>query len=226
MNYGDIFKNSFMEEFSISSFSLSATVLSIVLAGLIGIYIFFCYKFITRKTFYSRNFNISLIVIAIVIAGIIAAIQSSIIISLGMVGALSIVRFRTAIKDPMDLAFLFWSISVGLICGAHLSIIAIFVSLLVTIVVMVFSNSPNAKAPQILVINATTSNATLSSQIEDVLRAHTKSFIEKSRNITNGKLDLVFELRTEQQEVICNELSSIEDITSVSLLKHDGEVTF
>ena len=225
MKYTDIFKNSFMNEVSIANFSLSGTLMSILITMLIGIYIFFCYKYVTRKTFYSKNFNISLIAIAIITCGIISAIQSSIVISLGMVGALSIVRFRTAIKDPMDLAFLFWSISVGIISGAHLSAIAIIISLILTIVIMIFDRLPLSRAPQILVINAKRGDG-ISEKIESIVTDSSKSFVEKSRTIANGNLDLVYEIRVKEGGMLCDELGKVEGIVSVSLLKHDGEVTF
>ncbi len=196
-----------------------------MLTAIIGIYIFFCYKYLTRKTFYSKNFNISLIAIAITTCGIILAIQSSVVISLGMVGALSIVRFRTAIKDPMDLAFLFWAISAGIICGAHLTTLAVMVSLLLTIVIMFFDRLPSSKAAQILVINGVASEET-NEAIETLLKSCAKSFAEKSRSVSGGRMDVVYEIRIENGMELSQKLSELENIYGVSLLQHDGEVTF
>ncbi len=225
MTFNDIFKNSFLEEVSVQSLDLSQTLMAVGITALLGIYIFFCYKYLTRKTFYSKNFNLSLIALAVITCGIILSIQSSVIISLGMVGALSIVRFRTAIKDPMDLVFLFWAISIGIICGAHLTAIAVIISFVITIIVLVFDRIPASKSPQILVINAMASED-MNISIEDVLKKYTKSFNEKSRSISNGQLDLVIELRVEKGIELTQELSGKSNIYSVSLLKHDGEVTF
>ena len=133
MGFGDIFKNSFIARFTNEDISVLQIFGVLCLVALISIYIFAVYRLITRKTFYSKNFNISIAALAMITAAIILAVQSNIVISLGMVGALSIVRFRTAVKDPMDLCFLFWSIAVGICCGAHMAEIAIILSVFMTI---------------------------------------------------------------------------------------------
>ncbi len=225
MTFNDIFKNSFLDEVSVQNMSFIQTVTSLVFTIGIGIYIFFCYKYLTRKTFYSKNFNISLIVISTITCAIILAIQSSVVISLGMVGALSIVRFRTAIKDPMDLAFLFWSISVGIICGANFTSLAIILSLLLTIVIMVFDRLPTSKAAQILVISGEATDE-IYNTIQAILNIHTHFCQEKTRSITNGQIDLVYEIRSEKGVELTDKLSKMKNVHSVSLLQHDGEVTF
>ena len=116
MSFQDIFKNSFLSDFSFAV-DTKTIIINLALTTVFAIYIFFIYRAVTRKTFYSKNFNLSLIAMAIITAGIILTIQSNVVLSLGMVGALSIVRFRTAVKDPLDLVFLYWSISVGIICA-------------------------------------------------------------------------------------------------------------
>ena len=115
--------------------------------------IFVVYRMLNRNEFYNKNFNISLPVMALITAAVILTIQSSIVVSLGMVGALSIVRFRTAIKNPMDLGFLFWSISAGIICGAGFVMIAIVSSIAITAVILIADALPVAKAPLVLVVN-------------------------------------------------------------------------
>lgn len=214
-----------MNEISTQNFSAKEALMTLLVTLVIGVYIFICYKYLTRKTFYSKNFNLSLVVIAIIVCGIMLAIQSSVVISLGMVGALSIVRFRTAIKDPMDLAFLFWSISVGIICGAHLSSLAVIVSLILTIIIMLFDRMPTSKAPQILVVNGKSSEEVQKS-IERILKQFCKSYNEKSRSISHGQLDVIYELRVTNGIELSNEMSKLDGIIAVSLLQHDGEVTF
>lgn len=120
MNFGDIFKSSFINAFSGNEVSGGQTVVILLSTCLVALYLFGVYRVVTRKTFYSKNFNISLAALAVITAIVIMTVQSNIVLSLGMVGALSIVRFRTAIKDPMDLVFLFWAISVGIACGARM----------------------------------------------------------------------------------------------------------
>ena len=130
MNFSDIFKKGFLSSYTSENISVPHITAVLLITAAIAAYIFIVYRLVTKKTFYSRNFNIALAGIAVVTAGIILAVQSSIVISLGMVGALSIVRFRTAIKEPMDLCFLFWSIAVGICCGAHMTEVAVVLSLI------------------------------------------------------------------------------------------------
>ena len=152
--FSDIFKKSFIEGFSSSDISYKTAIIALAVTTILAIYIFFVYRVITRKTFYSKTFNIALAGIALITAAIILTIQSNIVVSLGMVGALSIVRFRTAIKDPMDLMFLFWSISIGIICGVGLGEIAVVLSLFITVLIIGLDKLPVAKAPLMLVVNA------------------------------------------------------------------------
>ena len=137
MSFSDIFKKSFLEGYSTIELGTKGIIVALCFSLVLGLYIFFCYRLLTRRTFYSKNFNISLVCMSLITTAIILTIQSSVVVSLGMVGALSIVRFRTAIKEPMDLVFLYWAISVGIICGAGLSEIAIILSLVVTVAVFI-----------------------------------------------------------------------------------------
>ena len=125
MSFKDIFKKSFLEGFASTEITTVTVLAALAIACALAFYIFLTYRVLTRKTFYSKNFNISLAGITVITAALILTMQSSVVLSLGMVGALSIVRFRTAIKDPIDLMFLFWAISVGIICGAGLAQVAI-----------------------------------------------------------------------------------------------------
>ena len=150
MSLREIFKKSFIQGFS--RYDMSPTNIAIIFAisTIFALYIFLAYRLLTRKTLYSKSFNISLPVVTLTTTGLILAIQSSVVISLGMVGALSIVRLRTAIKDPMDLAFLFWAISTGIICGAGLAEIASILAIVVTIMIFALDRIPVGKDPLIL----------------------------------------------------------------------------
>lgn len=156
MNFSDVIKKSVMEGFSYADLSTTKIIITLAITFLIAVYIFFVYKLVTKSAFYFKSFNISMAIISVVTAGIILAMQSSIVISLGMVGALSIVRFRTAIKDPMDLLFLFWSIGTGIICGAGLYKVAIILAVLVTVGILVLDLLPVRISPYLLIINADT----------------------------------------------------------------------
>ena len=147
MSFSDIFKKSFLDGVSSKDINTYTAGTARMITCVLAPYIFVVYRVLTRKTFYSKSFNISLAGIALITSGIILTIQSSIVVSLGMVGALSIVRFRTAIKDPMDLMFLFWSIAVGIICGVGMAEIAIMLSIILTVGILVLNGLPVAKAP-------------------------------------------------------------------------------
>lgn len=221
--FSNIFKNSFLDGFANVELSVYSISLALLITSLLALYIFFVYRVITRKTFYSKNFNIALAGVSVVTAAIILTVQSSVVISLGMVGALSIVRFRTAIKDPIDLMFLFWSISIGIICGAGLAIIAVILSIIMTIGIVVLNNIPSAKAPMILIVNS--SNREIEDEVCNVVKKYSKHYQVKSRNIVNDREDLTIELRTANGKELVRDISSLNDVNSVSLLNHSGEVT-
>ena len=224
MSFSDIFKKSFLEGFSASDINIYTATVALLVTSALALYIFVVYRVVTRKTFYSKTFNISLAGIALITAGVIVTIQSSIVVSLGMVGALSIVRFRTAVKDPMDLMFLFWSIAVGIICGTGLAEIAIILSIIITVGILILNGLPVAKAPLILVVNASDLDA--EEMILSVVSKFAKHPAVKSRNMTKDSLDLIIELRTDAGSKLVREILSLESVTSASLMAHDGEVTF
>ena len=225
MSFSDIFKKSFLQGYSTIELTTKGIIVALCFSLVLGVYIFFCYRFLTRRTFYSKNFNISLVCMSLITTAIILTIQSSVVVSLGMVGALSIVRFRTAIKEPMDLVFLYWAISVGIICGAGLSEIAIILSVVVTIAVLILNVIPLGRAPMILVISAENDKET-NKAIRQIVRKYSRFYSEKSRNISGGQLNLVMELSVAGGSDLTTELSSLRTVHSVSLLTHDGEVTF
>ena len=223
-NFSDIFKKSFLEGFTGGDLSTGRIAATLAVTALIALYIFVIYRVVTRKTFYSKTFNISLAALAVITSAIILAMQSNLVISLGMVGALSIIRFRTAIKDPMDLVFLFWSISIGIICGAGLYEIALLTSLLVTVGIIGLDLIPTSKAPMMLVVNATELDA--EEAIVNAAKAAGKVCKVKSRNFSAGHLDLIIEVRVANEAELVKAVSEIAAVTSVSLISHDGEVTF
>ena len=224
MSFKDIFKKSFLEGYAGAEITTFTVVVAMGIACALALYIFLVYRIMTRKTFYSKNFNISLAGITVITSALILTMQSSVVLSLGMVGALSIVRFRTAIKDPMDLMFLFWSISVGIICGAGLAQVAVILSIILTVGVLVLNQLPIAKAPMILVVNA--NNIDVEDFILKTAQKYSRNPQIKSRNLTENSLDIIIELRTSSGNELVKQVMKIEGVTSVSLLSHDGEVTF
>ena len=149
---------------------------------------------------------------------------SSSVVSLGMVGALSIVRFRTAIKDPMDLAFLFWSISVGIICGAGYTFIAIVASLVITVIMIILKIMPTVKTQEILVVNA--NEFKKEKEILDVIKRNCSLSLVKSRNVSKDHMDMAIEIRTRQQNQLINELMDLEGVISASIVSYNGDATF
>jgi len=224
MSFRDIFKKSFVEGFATTQINTKTIVVALGIACVMALYIFLVYRLITRKTFYSKNFNITLAGVTVITAALILTMQSSVVLSLGMVGALSIVRFRTAIKDPMDLMFLFWSIAVGIICGAGLAEIAVILSVAVTAGILILDRMPVARAPMILVVNA--ENPDAEEAVCTVVGKFDKHHSVKSRNLTRSSLDMVIELRTAEGSTLVKEIMAIPGVNSASLLSHDGEVAF
>lgn len=225
MTFKDIFKKSFIEGWSGSEIDAlsAASVMAITL--LLALFIFLIYKITTKKQFYSRGFNISLVGTALITAAIILTVQSNIVISLGMVGALSIVRFRTAIKEPMDLMFLFWSISIGIICGAGLAQIGIILSITMTVVVFALDRIPSTVAPLIMVVNM--NDVEGESKVVQCIETVCKYYKVKSKSVSgSGSMNMTIELKLDKNNTIVQDVAKIEGVTSVSLLEHDGEVVY
>ena len=222
MNFGDVIKKSVLEGFSYADMSTGKIITTLVITFLIALYIFQVYRVVSKGAFYFKNFNVSMAIISVVTAGIILAMQSSIVISLGMVGALSIVRFRTAIKDPMDLLFLCWSIGTGIICGAGLYKIAVILAVLVTVGIIILELFPVRISTCLLIVNAA------EREVEDTIEATVKelsgAYRLKSKNITAEGMDLILEIRNKNEKELVNKLSGMKGITSVSILAHEGEV--
>ena len=224
MGFKDVFKKSFLEGFTSMDITTGKIAANLIVTALLELYIFAIYRLVTRKVFYSKNFNISLAVMSLITSAIILAMQSNLVISLGMVGALSIVRFRTAIKDPMDLAFLFWSISIGIICGAGLYEIALVTSVGVTVFILVLDMLPVGKAPMMLVVNSSEMNG--EKAVLDVVGKYARYYKVKSRNLSKGRLDLVIELKVKEESALVSEVAALDGMLSASMISHDGEVTF
>ena len=225
--FKDIFRKSFLEGWANQSISLESVAVTLLITAAIAVYIFFAYRLLTRKTFYSKNFNISLVGVSVITAAIIITIQSNIVISLGMVGALSIVRFRTAIKNPMDLMFLFWAISVGIICGAGFAIYAVCLSVIITLCVIALDKLPFAKSPMLLIVSST--DTTIENSLLKIVKKYSKVANVKARSISHNTLNLTIEVRTDKGNEMVTDINNVYETLggiNVSLISHDGEVTF
>lgn len=220
MSFNDIFKKKFLEGIASNGPTTSSIAVALLIAAILGVYIFIVYRIVTRKSFYSQNFNISLVALALITAGIILTIQSSVVISLGMVGALSIVRFRTAIKDPMDLVFLFWAISIGIICGAGLFEVAILLSAAVTVMLLLLDLIPVVKSPMLLVVNCSDIHG--EAAIMNVVKKYTRTSHISSRNLTAQQLDMIIELRVKKESELICEIAALPGVTHASLVSREG----
>lgn len=222
-NTMDIIKQLFLEGYASVNMSVGIVVGCVLCTLLLSVYIFVVYKWIHKNEFYNKNFNLSLIALAVITAAVILTIQSNIVVSLGMVGALSIVRFRTAIKDPLDLVFLFWSIAIGIICGAGFAAIAVVTSIALTIVIFIFSNMRAANESQLLVVNADSYD--IEAEIMEIVKEHCDYVKLRAKTISKNDMNLAIEVKVADQKKMMDDLVTLKAITSLSLLEHDGEVT-
>lgn len=224
MNFSDVFRKSFLEGFANTEITFYHIMFVLGVTCVLALYIFMVYRLMIKNTFYSRSFNVSLAAIAVITAAIILTIQSSVVISLGMVGALSIVRFRTAIKEPMDLVFLFWSISTGIICGAGMIEVAVCMALILTVGIFILNQLPVARAPMILLVGSSDNH--IEKQVIEIVKKYCRQYKVKNRTLTEKGLNLVIEVRVGEEAELADDIMGIENVTTVTLMSHDGEVTF
>lgn len=223
MSFSDIFKKNFLENFT-GTISIQMVIVTLIVALLFSLVVFYVYKFTSKNTIYSKSFNVTMSLISIITAGVVLSMQANIVVSLGMVGALSIVRFRTAVKEPRDLLFLFWSISNGIIIGAGVYSLVFIMAIILTIGLLVFDILPNSKIPYLLVVNISDNN--VFDKIVDTLIVNSVKYKVKSRNVSKGNIDVVFELSCKSSELLIDDLNKIKGITSYNLISQDGECQF
>lgn len=222
MSFTDAIKNKVLEGFTASDLGTTSIIVALGVAALIGLYIFFIYRLTTKSGFYSRSFNKSLAILPVITTVILLAMSSNIVISLGMVGALSIVRFRNAVKDTMDLTFLFWSISAGIVIGAGLYELAVIASVAISVFIFVLDLIPTLKAPCLLVVSA--QNSENESEIMQAVKKHAPKAVLKSRNVTLSGMELILELSAKNPSAVTDEVAAVAGVTSVNILSHSGEL--
>lgn len=223
MNFSDILKKSFLTSWEAQqNIPKSTMILSFAVVCLISFYIFIVYRRVTKSSFYSVNFAKTLVGVPLVTTGIVFAMQVNLLVSLGMVGALSIVRFRTAIKDPLDLLFLFWSISTGIVCGTGSYLISIFLAVVLTVVLLVIDLFPSKTDSLLLVIN--TDETALDSDILDVVKSNTKFYKVRTRVCKPNSKDFLIEIKSKNDSELVSKVFSMSGVNKVTTLSHDGEV--
>lgn len=224
MTFTDMIKKSILEGFSASDLSTSSIVIYLSVSALLGLYIYLVYRLSNKGGFYNRFFNKTLACLPVITTGIILAMQSNLVISLGMVGALSIVRFRNAVKDPVDLTFLFWSISAGIIVGARLFELALLVSLCITALVFGLDLLPTLKAPFILVLSA--DKELEETKLLSLIKTCCSRVRVRSRSCSPGGGEWIIEVQAKNQDALFKSLNEFPGVQSFNLLSHDGDLRF
>ena len=220
MTFSDVFKSSFLS--NINTFSTLDVLLALGLSFVLGLFIFLIYKKTYQGVMYSDSFGVSLIAMSMITSLVIIAVTSNVVLSLGMVGALSIVRFRTAIKEPMDIAFLFWAIAVGIVLGAGLLPLAIIGSVIIGIIIVIFSTRKIGDTPYILVVsceNEETENAAY-----ELIKAEAKKSLLKSKAVNKLGVELTYEVRIKEENTgFINKISACDGVTNAVLVSYNGE---
>lgn len=220
MTFKDIFKSDFLE--NVSSVSILDMVLAIALAFCVGMFIFLIYKKTFSGVMYSSSFGVTLVALTMITTLVILAVTSNVVLSLGMVGALSIVRFRTAIKEPLDIAFLFWAIAAGIVLAAGMIPLAVFGSVVIGVVLLVFANRKPRCNPYIIVLSCT--NSAAEKHARDFLANHVSRCVVKSKTARAGAIELNIEVRLNSDNTdFISELSRMDGISSAALVSYNGD---
>ena len=220
MTFSDIFKSSFLT--NVTSVSLLDMVLALVLAFGVGLFVFFIYKKTYSGVMYSSSFGVTLIALTMITTLVLLAVTSNVVLSLGMVGALSIVRFRTAIKEPMDIAFLFWSIAVGIVLGAGLIPLAVFGSVVIGIILLVFANHKDSSNPYIVVLSCEGNESEKAAAA--YLAQQTNKCIVKSKTARKGSVELNMEVRLKDDNTdFINKLADLPGVQNAVLVSYNGD---
>lgn len=220
MTFNDIFKSSFLE--NINSVTILDMVIALSLAFGIGLFIFMIYKKTYSGVMYSSNFGVTLVVLTMISTLVILAITSNVVLSLGMVGALSIVRFRTAVKDPLDIAFVFWSIAAGIVLAAGMIPLAVFGSVIIGLVFVIFVNKTSHENPYIVVLSC--DNYESETKAREFLEKSVNRCVVKSKTVRKGAIELNMEIRMKDDNTdFVNVLSDIDGVNNAVLVSFNGE---
>ena len=220
ITFGDIFKSSFLE--NIASVSIFDMALALVLAFGLGMFIFLVYKRTFSGVMYSSSFGVTLVALTMITTVVILAVTSNVVLSLGMVGALSIVRFRTAIKEPLDIAFLFWSIAVGIVLAAGLIPLAVTGSVAIGVVLLVFVNKKSYLDPYIVVLRCKGSDT--EGRARAYLDQSTRRCVVKSKTVQKDAVELDMEVRLRDADTsFINTLAGMDGVLSAVLVSYNGD---
>lgn len=220
MNFSDIFKSSFLE--NVTNVSILDMVLALVLSFAIGLFIFFVYKKSFNGVMVSSSFGVTLVALTMITTVLILAVTSNVVLSLGMVGALSIVRFRTAIKEPLEIAFLFWSIAVGIVLAAGFIPLAVIGSIVIGAFLMIFTNKKSHTNPYIVVVQCDSNEA--EGAVKDYLSKNTEKCVVKSKSAQKNFIELNMEVRLKSDHTdFINAIASMNGVSSAVLVSYNGD---
>jgi uncharacterized membrane protein YhiD involved in acid resistance len=218
MSWDEIIQNL---DFSTTDLSVTVIAFTLLISFLLGLFIFIIYRTSFKGVMYSKTFNVTLIAMSMITASIILAVTSNIILSLGMVGALSIIRFRAPIKDPIDIAYLFWAVGVGIVCGAGLWLLAVVSSVVIGIILFVFSKVSDVKTPYLLVVSYQSEET--NDMVFKIIEAEVKTYHLKSKVFNGEYYELTVEIRERKRTAsLVNKIGGINNVNSVALLGYDG----
>ena len=220
MSFNDIFKSSFLE--SVSEFSVLDTVIGLFFALAVGLFIFLIYKKTLTGVMYSSGFALTLVGLSLVTTLVIMAVTSNVVLSLGMVGALSIVRFRTAIKEPIETVFLFWALAAGIVIGAGLIPLAVIGSVIIGLILLLFANRKIHNQPYLLVLNCRDEAA--EQQALQALSQAAGRYLVKAKTVNAGGVELTAEVRVKDAATgFVNRMTEIQGVENATLVSYNGE---
>lgn len=205
-----------------STFDIGITTIwSVLIVVLVlSVYEYFVYRCVSHRSFYNKQFNILITIIPFFIATIILCLQSNIVITLGTIGALAIIRFRTAVKDPVDMLYILWSVYIGIICGCQLYEVAVLTSIVVTVLLLILENVKFGKSPCVVVIHSADCEE---KNITEVLKKYSKKFKIKSRNYTSKGIDYAIEILLRDPEGLTKDLKQVKCVKKFSIIEYDSE---
>jgi uncharacterized membrane protein YhiD involved in acid resistance len=221
LSFADIISSSAINLSSGSSITLSdiiiALIASLVCAGIIS----YTYKYAYQGVLYQKSFNLSLVLISLITTSVIMVISGNLVLSLGMVGALSIVRFRAAVKDPLDIVFMFWAVSIGIANGVAAFKVSFAATIIISFIIIIVKKLPLSSTSYMLIVKC---NPSVENQLFEILSKETKKFYLKSKNINGNQLELIFETRIKDQSKLSKKISELSGITDVSILSYSSNI--
>ena len=215
----EVFEN-LMNVYSNDSVTTTTIATVLIMVLFLAIYEFFVYRFVSHRSFYNKSFNITISILPFFISTIILCLQSNIIITLGTIGALAIIRFRTAVKDPVDMLYLLWSVYIGIICGCQLFEVGVLTSVLVTIVLLALEHVKFGRQPYVLILH---SNNDIENHLLKLFQDNKVSHKFKSRNYTSHGYDYAIEFTIKELSNLKTELSNNKDIVKYSIIEYDAD---